>query len=229
MPTLVACTVASLALVTVVGLQAPAVSVGLRWSPDPPNVLELPPIDLGEGYQIGPLAAGSLPAWLAWVLSALVLLVLVLWLMRVLPHLIRHSPMMNVARLGADSRAPSEADARIVQSGLVAAIDILGTEGERDPGNAVVKAWQGLQDAAASGGLNRRPAETASEFTARILFRSRHSTEPITVLLALYQRVRFGEHTPTASDIAAAQGSLAALVDLWGADFPARRTTRMAR
>jgi hypothetical protein len=229
MPTLVACTVASLALVTVVGLQAPAVSVGLRWRPEPPNVLGLPPIDIGEGYQIGPLEGGGLLAWLAWVLSALVLLMLLLWLVRVLPHLIRRSPLMNVARLGADSRAPSEADARIVQSGLVAAIDILGTEGERDPGNAVVKAWQGLQDAAASGGLNRRPAETASEFTARILYRSRHSTEPITVLLALYQRVRFGEHSPTPGDIAAARHSLAALVELWRADFPGRRMTRKAR
>jgi hypothetical protein len=223
MPTLVVCSVAGLALVTVVGLQAPAVSVGLRWRPEPPNVLELPPIDIGQGFEFGPLAGGSLPLWLAWALSVVVGLLLLLWLRRVLPYLLRRAPAMNVVRMGADSLAPSEADARIVQSGLAAAIDILAAEGERDPGNAIVKAWQGLQDAAASGGLNRRPAETASEFTARILYRSRGSAAPISVLLELYHRARFGEHTPSEREIAAAQHSLAVLVDLWRADFPERR------
>jgi hypothetical protein len=231
MPTLVACTIACLALVTVVGLQAPAVSTGLRWEPDPRNRIELPPIDIGDGreFEIALRLADGLPAWLIWSLATLVALAILVALVRLIPLLRRRAHTMNIARLGADSRTPSEADARIVQSGLAAAIDILTAEGERDPGNAVVKAWQGLQDAAASGGLHRRPAETATEFTARILYRSRGSTAPIAVLLALYQRVRFGEHTPTAAEIATAQHSLAVLVDLWRADFPERRPTRSAR
>jgi hypothetical protein len=92
-----------------------------------------------------------------------------------------------------------------------------------------VRAWQGLEDAAAAAGVTRRPAETTSEFTARILYRSRDSAEPIDVLLALYQRVRFGGHSPDASEIVAARDSLAALVDLWRTDLPERRPATVAR
>lgn len=226
MPTLVICAVACLALVTAVGLQAPAVSVGLRWRPGPPSRrLELPPLNLSWSMElVGNNQRDRWPSWLTWALIALVAVAILVGVLRWIRWITRRPPAVNVARTGADSRAPSEADARILESGLVAAIDILATE--RDPGNAVVRAWQGLQDAAATAGLNRRPSETASEFTARILYRSRGSAAPIAVLLSLYQRVRFGEHTPSADEIAAAQDSLAVLVDLWRTDFPERRPTK---
>ena len=133
----------------------------------------------------------------------------------------------TLARVGADAGMPTEANATIVQSGLVAAIELLASD--RPPGNAVVQAWQALEDAAAAAGLTRRPAETASEFTARILYRSRRSAEPISVLLTLYQRVRFGEHEPSADEIIAARESLAVLFELWQADLPERRALRTAR
>ena len=63
----------------------------------------------------------------------------------------------------------------------------------------------------------------------RLLYRSRRSAEPITVLLSLYQRVRFGHHAPTTDEIAAARNALAILLDLWQADFPERRSARAAR
>lgn len=231
MPTLVTCVAACLVLVTAVGLQAPAVSVGLRWTPEPPNRVELPGDkivgDLQFDWSLRP--TDGLPAWIYWSLAGLVVLLMLIAAARWISHLRRRAPTMNVARVGADSRTPSEEDARIVQSGLAAAIDILSSEGERDPGNAIVRAWQGLQDAAATGGVHRRPAETATEFTARILYRSRASAAPIAVMLELYQRVRFGEHTPTAAEIATARQSLAILVELWRADFPERRAARAAR
>lgn len=159
--------------------------------------------------------------------AALVLFALLVLFVRWLRHRTRRPPRTHVTRLGVDSGAVSEADAQILQSGLAAAIEILSSA-DRDLSNAVVQAWQGLQDAAATAGLHRRPAETASEFTARILYRSRRSAEPIAVLLSLYQRVRFGEHTPTADEIAAARQSLDVLVGLWQADFPRRRATTVA-
>jgi hypothetical protein len=229
LPTLAACAAAGLALVVVVGLQAPAVSVGLRWEPPERRFIpDTTKLELEELF-IKPveLADNGLPAWVGWVLVTLVALAILYVLAQLIRRITRRTPAVNVARTGADSGVTSEAEARILQSGLAAAIQILASE--RNPGNAVVQAWQGLQDAAAEAGLHRRPAETASEFTARILYRSRRSAEPIAVLLSLYQRVRFGEHTPTADQIAAARDALGVLVDLWQADFPERRPPKVAR
>lgn len=227
MPTLVACTFACLALVVAVGLQAPAKSVGLRWVPGPRSrtldLIPTEPLEIVEA--LGDMKQDdSWPAWLVWSLIALAALAVLVVVVRLLRHLNRRAPTTNIVRIGADTEVPTEAEARILQSGLAAAIQILASD--RDLGNAVVQAWQGLQDAAASAGLHRRPAETASEFTARILYRSRGSAEPIAELLSLYQRVRFGEHSPEAHEIAAARHSLAVLVNLWQADFPARRKPR---
>lgn len=230
LPTLVACAVACMALVLVVGLQAPAVSTGLRWTPGPRSTWSLPQFELDGGFElVWGQTDDSWPTWMVLALAVLAIAAILFALARLIRRLARRTPTMHVARTGADTGLPSEADARILQSGLVAAIDVLTAEGERDPGNAVVRAWQGLQDAAATAGLTRRPAETASEFTARILYRSHRSAAPIAVMLALYHRVRFGEHTPTADDIAAAQKSLGVLAELWRADFPERRPPKVAR
>ena len=232
MPTLVATAVASLALVIAVGLQSPAISVGLRWTPAPrfrPRDIDIKPLD---GFGPDPLLHLSVgwPTWTTSVLATLVALALLAVLVRWLFRLTRLPPRMNIARLGADSGVLSEANAQILQSGLAAAIEILSADGaDRDLGNAVVQAWQGLEDAAAAAGLHRRPAETASEFTARILYRSRRSAEPIAALLSLYQRVRFGEHYPTADEIATARHSLDVLVGHWQADFPKRHPTAGSR
>jgi hypothetical protein len=229
LPTLVTCAAAGVALVLAVGLQAPATSVGFRWKP---IVVErkFKPLEF-EPVKVG-LESGG-PAddrWLSWLLLALIALallaalrVLARWLLR----RTRRAPALTVARTGADAGSPNEADAQIVRSGLAAALHVLTTE--TYSGNAVVRAWQGLQDAAALAGLERRPAETASEFTSRILYRSKRSAEPIAELLSLYQRVRFGHHAPSEAEVAAARASLATLVDLWQADLPERRPRKVAR
>lgn len=233
-PRLTICSVAALALVIAVGLQAPATTVGPRWQPTqrPLELLELPPLPFGFGLPLdGESQANGWPTWLTWALAAVVALAILFALARVIRHLLHHlmrpAPLINVVGTAADSGAPSDADAKIVMSGLASALQIL--DSERSASDAVVQAWQGLEDAAAEAGLKRRPAETASEFTVRILYRSRRSAEPISVLLSLYQRVRFGHHAPSTDEIAAARSALATLLDLWQADFPQRRTARGAR
>jgi hypothetical protein len=233
-PSLAICAAAGLALVIAVGLQAPAASVGLRWQPtqESPELIEFPPLSFGGSLPFaGEQQANGWPAWLTWALAAVVALAILFAIARairlLIRHLVRRAPLVNVVGTSADSGAPSEADAKIVLSGLASALQILNSG--RSSSDAVVQAWQGLEDAAAAAGLKRRAAETASEFTVRILFRSRRSAEPIAVLLSLYQRVRFGHHSPTEAEIAAARSSLATLLDLWQADFPERRTARAAR
>jgi hypothetical protein len=231
MPTLFTCAVAGLVLVVAVGLQAPALSVGLRWKWTPRSS-SLPPIDV-EPFERGAIelaGSGERNPWpfsaLAWILAALVALGILVWVMRRILRNTRSSPAITLTGMGADG-VPREPDAQTVHSGLAAALQTLTSE--RDPGNAVVRAWQDLQDAAAAAGLDRRPAETTSEFTARILYRSRNSAEPIDLLQSLYQRVRFGDHSPDAGEIASARDSLRALVEIWQADLPDRHPTGRPR
>lgn len=228
-PARVSCAAACLALVVAVGMQEPAASVGLRWTPGPPTPLFKPiRFESDEVFDLAfSLRAGDgWPVWITWTLATLAAVAVALAIRTWLHVRRRRSLGFTAARAGAAAAVSTEADARILQTGLIAAIEILDVE--RDAGNAIVQAWQGLQDAAAAAGVHRRPAETASEFTARILYRSRGSAAPIAVLLSLYQRVRFGEHAPTASEIADARHALAHLVELWRADFPERRPRPVA-
>lgn len=230
MPTLAACAAACGVLLLAVGLQAPAVSVGVRWTPGPRSrTLDLVPFDADMVMELPTTAPRDdrWPSWLTWLLAALVTTVLLVALQRWLRLRQRRAPARTATRIGGDTRPPGEADAQVLQSGLAVALELL-TE-TRDPGNAVVQAWQSLQDAAAAAGLTRRPAETASEFTARILYRSRGSATPIAQLLSLYQRVRFGEHTPSAAEIAVARDALAVLVELWQSDLADRRLLKVVR
>lgn len=233
-PTLAICSAVGLALVIVVGLQAPAASVGPRWQTTerPRGLGDLPSLGLTWSLPLaGEGQTNHWPAWITWTLAAFIAVAILFALTRVLRRIIvrfmNQARLINVVGTGADSAAPSEADAKIVMSGLASALQIL--KSERSSSDAVVQAWQGLENAAAAAGLKRRPSETASEFTGRLLYRSRRSAEPISVLLSLYQRVRFGHHSPTTEEIAAARSALAILLDLWQADFPERRSARAAR
>lgn len=231
-PTLAVCAAAGLALVIAVGLQAPAASEGLRWQPtkQPAPPLEFPPMALTWSLPLdGEAQTNRWPAWLTWTLVGVVFLAVVVVIARVVRRLLgllrRRETWVTVVGTAADAPAPGEADANVVVSGLASALQVLNSE--RISSDAVVQAWQGLENAAAAAGLTRRPAETASEFTVRLLKRSRSLAEPVTLLLSLYQRVRFGHHAPTDTDIVAARSALGTLLELWRADLPERRGARV--
>jgi len=76
------------------------------------------------------------------------------------------------------------------------------------PSDAVVAGWLAFEEAAATRGWVREPHETTTEFTARLLAASPAPPAPIAVLRGLYQKVRFGGHTPLPDDVAAARDSL---------------------
>lgn len=219
MPTLLLCTVMCTALVVTVGLQQPAVSVGVRWERlSRTRPLAPIPVEGAEPFDLT-IDGQAESRWWQWIpraLGTLLTLVAIWWILQWLRGNRTVTSTGLMMRPGTDVRTSALVNARAVESGLVAAISILATE--RDAGNAVVKAWQGLEDAAAEAGLHRAPAETASEFTARILYRSRRSSAPIAELQSLYQRVRFGEQVPTTAEIAAAKDALTVLAELWRSD-----------
>lgn len=60
--------------------------------------------------------------------------------------------------------------------------------------NAIVACWLQLEHDAAAAGLERHPAETAAEYTARVVGASSVDPAPIAELAALYREARFSRH-----------------------------------
>lgn len=65
---------------------------------------------------------------------------------------------------------------------------------EGEPRNVVVRCWVSLEDAAASSGLPRNPAETAAEFTHRFLGVWDVDEVSTQELAELYREARFSRH-----------------------------------
>lgn len=84
-----------------------------------------------------------------------------------------------------------------------------------EPADAVVRAWLGLQETAEESGIVRRPSETPTEFTSRILSGAFADDRAVRTLLRLYLRTRFGDHPVTARDVTEVREALAQLVSSW--------------
>jgi hypothetical protein len=63
-----------------------------------------------------------------------------------------------------------------------------------EPRNAIVAAWLNLESSAASTGLPRDPAETSTEYTARVLATWDVDPARLDDLAALYREARFSTH-----------------------------------
>jgi hypothetical protein len=113
-----------------------------------------------------------------------------------------------------------EPDTPVLRTGIELALQVL--DEQREPADAIVRAWVGLQETAEESGIVRRLAETPTEFTSRILSRAFADDRAIRTLLRLYLRTRFGDHPVTTDDVAAVRTALQELVRTWPApEFPA--------
>lgn len=65
---------------------------------------------------------------------------------------------------------------------------------EGEPRNVVVRCWVALEDAATASGLARDPAETAAEFTRRLLGVWQVDEDSTQELAELYREARFSRH-----------------------------------
>jgi hypothetical protein len=108
-----------------------------------------------------------------------------------------------------------EPDTPALRSGIELALQLL--DAQREPGDAIVRAWLGLQETAEESGIVRRLAETPTEFTTRILSRAFDDDRAIRTLLRLYLRTRFGDHPVTIDDVSAVRAALQELVRTWPA------------
>ena len=76
------------------------------------------------------------------------------------------------------------------------------------PRNAVVEAWSRFETRAAEVGAVRRPWETSSEFTLRVLDLVGADSAAVGRRAALYRKARFSDHELTEADRAAALDAL---------------------
>jgi hypothetical protein len=209
------------------GAQGAATFSGVRWIPDfsPPTNVPVFPTNLRTDRATPPPQAGhhtsttldlGLIAWVVAGIAAIIAVLLIIrWLLRRQPRTAEaiQAPEVSAAEEPVEEQEPAQPSTPVVRRGLRQAIDDLASE--REPHDAIVKAWLGLQDAAEEAGVSRRLAETPTEFTRRILARVPADTHAVDVLLRCYLQVRFGDHPATTADVESVRQSLESLAASW--------------
>jgi hypothetical protein len=229
----------ALALIVVVaaGITGTAHFGGARWLPDlkTPQRRVLPvtpphgpsaPLRIQRPHHGGEFPIGTVVLWVVIALAVITIAVLLwLWWMR---RPTRAARIYNSVGVAAASPIPSEPEpdpnTPALRTGIDLALQIL--DEQRDPADAIVQAWLGLQETAEESGITRRPAETPTEFTSRILSRALTDDQAIKTLLRLYLRTRFGDHPVTQDDVATVRTALQELLRTWPATPVAANTLR---
>jgi hypothetical protein len=216
-------------IVVAAGVAGPAHFGGPRWvpsigsSPAPPKALhQLAPHLPQRSRKLPPPSHGGGGLPLVWIAIGIGVVISLLILWRVwrnwhgLPWVRpRSSPAVaDVARPVEPEPEPGP-DVPLLRSGIEMALQML--DEEREPSDAIVRAWLGLQETAEQSGIVRGAAETPTEFTSRILGRAFADDRAARTLLRLYLRSRFGDHPATADDVEAAREALRALAESWPA------------
>lgn len=225
-PPVLAAVGAVAAVLAVVG----AATIG-PWSLEPRHYGSLR-FDLGNGKPLPPLPTFSFgddhadggsgggrhldPRWLL-IPVALVALGLIGWVLyRTWRRFRRTAPPPPAATsLGAGSTAAPDAEPELPPLLAAAREAMLALELTDDPDDGIVAAWQAVERGAARSGIERRPAQTATEFAVAVLRRTTADPRAIDRLRALYHRARFSAHPTTAQDTAEAMRCLEQLADSW--------------
>jgi hypothetical protein len=198
---------------------------GARWVPDAggegttvvktpapqPSLASAVPV---KPAHHGPVTFSWLPLLIVVGVVVLALLAYLIW--RWLGRRRRSGTPREVSTVlvnALDIAQEAEPDIPTLRRGLALASDALTTE--REPRDAIIRAWIGLQEAAEDSGMSRRPAETPTEFTSRVFGAVRADRVAADTLLAVYLRVRFGSRGATAEDLLAARQAVAALSATW--------------
>jgi hypothetical protein len=213
------------------GLQGQFVFGGPRWIPGVPNQPAAPITPVPQatsGPTVAPQHATVNPDVVFSLLPILIVfsLLLIAVILLLLRYWLRHRRVavgrfLRVETAFEDSTTETETDADlpVLHRGLLRAADVLETN--REPRDAIVRAWLGLQEAAEDSGLRRRPAETPTEFTSRVFESVDADRAAAAALLKVYLRVRFRPGAATDADVAVARESIQRLRDTWPVSTPA--------
>jgi hypothetical protein len=212
-------------VVIAAGLGGTSHFTGARWFPNlhgsyapPPHGIPRPPTTtLESGNHRLQHSSATVPGWIvaiAIVLVAIGLLALLWrwWRGRRLPS----APERAGASVQTTQQvvaAEPEPQPEKLLTGIELALEVL--DEEREPADAIVRAWLGLQETAEESGIVRRASETPTEFTSRILSGAFADDRALRTLLRLYLRTRFGDHAVTAADVAEVRDALRQLVSSW--------------
>ncbi|WP_285116597.1 DUF4129 domain-containing protein [Leifsonia sp. fls2-241-R2A-40a] len=167
---------------------------------------------------------------LSWVLIGLIILAVIIALALIWRLRRRRGAPPELPSLGdvsgADTSSPQaspepEPEPEHVRRGLDRAAEVLAKE--REPRDAVERAWLGLEEGAADSGVRRLPAETPAEFAARVVARVAADRDAAGRLLSLYLRARFSSAPVTPGDVAAAREAVDALRSSWNSGRAAGR------
>lgn len=198
---------------------------GPRWSPPAvtPTPIQLPGASPGsrlpQTAEADPLflrIVGVVLAVLAAVAVAALVAAIVVFIVRRIRQrrrLLRRRAVSGDVGGGVVSASGGAVPAPVMRRGIARALQIL--DEQREPSDAVVEAWLGLEETAADAGAGREPAETPAEYTARIVQRFDTDNAAAQALLRLYQDVRFGGRTADAASVAAARDCLLRLQASW--------------
>jgi hypothetical protein len=221
------------AVIVAAGLGGTSDFTGARWLPHlggthrsdvpaPTTLLNVAPV---KHQVVRTHSSVALPTWVVVVGLVLVALAIAAlfwrwWSKRRLPP----APTLHGSSVQATQvLAPEpEAEPETLLTGIELALQTL--DEQREPGDAIVRAWLGLQETAEESGIVRWPSETPTEFTSRILSGAFADDRALRTLLRLYLRTRFGDHPVTAEDVAAVRDALQKLVSNWHAAAGAATT-----
>jgi hypothetical protein len=163
----------------------------------------------------GHFPLGTVVLWIAVAIAVVGIAALIWrwWARR--PSLPAYSwhPVAVTATSEVVTESEPEPDMPVLRTGISLALQML--DEQREPADAIVRAWLGLQETAEESGIVRQQAETPTEFTSRILSRAFADDRAIRTLLRLYLRTRFGDHPVTTEDVAAVRWALEELVRTW--------------
>lgn len=162
---------------------------------------------------------GTLPGWVGVICLVLLMLAVMAGLWRWWSgRRLSASPGLHGSRVQVATHAVApepEPEPEKLLTGIELALQAL--DEQREPADAVVRAWLGLQATAEESGIVRAASETPTEFTTRILSGAFADDSAVRTLLRLYLRTRFGDHPVTADDVAEVREALAQLVSSWHA------------
>ena len=211
-------------------LQGRSTFTGPRWVPGDPT--PAPPVEQTANPQstvpatVAPHASITPSVLIGWVPLVIILSLLVLAVLLLLLRFFfsnrsiasRRTLSVDAALSDSPVEVITDADLPTLHRGLVRAADLLETD--REPRDAIVKAWIGLQEAAEDSGISRRASETPTEFTSRVFESVAADRNAASALLKVYLRVRFSRKPATESDVVVARHAIQRLRDTWPVGTP---------